>query len=185
LRGVRAARRRRGHALRGERLGVGSHLRDQRIDLGADFVDLTEQLVDFRVLFFERRHLGGVGGVGFSQGDEPVEARAIFRFAAQLHGGQQITDGLAHAVAQSGEGLIGLPLGNGQADFAGASLHPLQVDAGAQHIGGDELFVALQFGVPRHRGVADLLVGDHAGHEHDADADRDGELGADADVKPR
>ncbi len=184
LRGLRAARRRRGHALRGECLGVGSRLRDQGIDLGADFADRTERLVNIRVLFFQRRHLGGVGGAVFGQGDEPVEAHAIFRVAAQLHGSQQITDGLAHAVAQAGEGLIGLPLGNGQADFARAGLHPLQVDAGAQHIGGDELFVALQFGVPRYRGVADLLVGDHAGHEHDADADRDGELGADADVEP-
>jgi hypothetical protein len=40
-------------------------------------------------------------------------------------------------------------LGNRQAYFTCADLHPLQSDAGTQEIGDDELLVARQFGLLR------------------------------------
>jgi hypothetical protein len=69
--------------------------------------------------------------------------------AARLYRGLDITDGIAHALAQSGERQIGFTLGNRQAYFTCADLHPLQSDAGAQEISDDELFVARQLGLPR------------------------------------
>ena len=146
--GLRHPLRRRDHALRGQHPGIGCYPPDQAVDLDPNLVDLIKRFSDFAVVFFQRRHLGG-GGIVFRQLDEALEPLAIFGVAAQLYRGLDITDSIVHAPAQSGERLIGFPLGNRQAYFTCADLHPLQSDAGAQEISDGELFVARQLGLPR------------------------------------
>jgi hypothetical protein len=52
LPGLRHPRRRRGHALRGQRPGIGCYPLDQAVDLGPDVVDLIKRLSDVAVVFF-------------------------------------------------------------------------------------------------------------------------------------
>ena len=149
LPGLRQLRLRRDHAFRGQLPGIGCYPLDQAVDLGPDLVDPIKRLGDVAVVLFKRRHLGGVGGVVFRQRDETYQPLAIFGVAARLYRGLDMSDAIAHAFAQSGERLISFPLGNRQAYFTCADLHPLQSDAGAQQIGNDELFVSGQLGLPR------------------------------------
>ena len=95
----------------------------------------------------------------------------------------QIADGIAHAVLQPRESLIGFPLRNRQTYFARADLHPLQADARVQDTRGDELLGSLLLRLQLHRGVADVLIDHHAGHEQNADTRRQGELRANTDVQ--
>ncbi len=54
-----------------------------------------------------------------------------------------------------------------------------------QQVGRHRLVAASALGLAGDRRIAELLVEDHAGDQHDADADGDRQFGADADVEPR
>ncbi len=95
----------------------------------------------------------------------------------------QKADRIVSVVLQDAECFASFALGNRQTNFARADLHMLQGHAGVQEVDRDRLIDASTLGLAGDRGVAELLVEDHAGDKQNAGADGNRQLCADADFE--